>query len=463
METLDERGWIRRHLKKGEAGMNERIRLLFSETADLKLETLTNRDMTLEAAYFAPLCDEKKINDFILVPFTKGQYSFRKQLAINPEYKPIKDPAAWQDLLLNGNILLEADGEIYAFDVIRVISVDNAQTQVESAIQGPQLALSEDIRNSLNLIRSMYPSPDVTVEDYSIGYLSKTKVMAVYDQRRVDPTVLDNLRNKLTTINVDMVQAAGELEKLLIGKRKHLFPTVLITERPDRITRAMSRGKIILLIKGNMFAIILPATFFDFMHAVEDIYDSFWMTRVLIFLRYASIFLTITLPALYISVVSYNPEVFRVQLAFSIAGSRSAVPYPSFVEVFIMLFMIETLIEASIRLPRYIGSTATTVGGLILGQAAQQAGLVSSIMIIVTSVVAISNFVIPVNSLSLSIRFLKYPLILIAIFFGITGVAVGMFAYIVYLCNLRSFGKPYFRIFGMLRPLEGDIGQVKTK
>ncbi len=443
--------------------MNERIRLLFSETVDLKLETLTNREMTLETAYFAPLCDEKKINDFILVPFTKGEFSFRKQLEINPEYKSVKDPAAWQDLLLKGHILLETGGDIYAFDVVRIISVDNAQTQVESAIQGPQLALSEDIRNSLNLIRSMYPSPDVSVEEYTIGYLSKTPVMAIYDQRRVDPTVLDNLRNKLTTINVDMVQAAGELEKLLIGKRKHLFPTVLITERPDRITRAMSKGKIILLLKGSMFAIILPATFFDFMHAVEDIYDSFWMTRLLIFLRYASIMLTITLPALYISVVSYNPEVFRVQLAFSVAGSRSAVPYPSFVEVFIMLFMIETLIEASIRLPRYIGSTATTVGGLILGQAAQQAGLVSSIMIIVTSVVAISNFVIPVNSLSLSIRFLKYPLILIAIFFGITGVTVGIFAYVVYLCNLRSFGKPYFRIFGMLRPLEGDIGQVKTK
>ncbi|MCA0755314.1 spore germination protein [Paenibacillus sp. N4] len=443
--------------------MLERIRLLFAEAVDLKMETLANSEMTIEIAYIAPLCEEKKVNDFIIVPFTKEEYSFRKQLGINPDYRLVEDPAYWQELLLRGHILIKAADHIYSFDAARVISVENPQTQVESAIQGPQLALSEDIRISLNLVRSMYPSPDLSVEEHTIGSLSKTPIMTVYDQRRVDPTVLDNVRKKLTTINVEMVHAAGELEKLLVGKRKHLFPTALITERPDRITRAIARGKIIVLIKGNMFAIILPATFFDFMQAVEDSYDSYWMTRFLVFLRYASILLTITLPAFYISVVSYNPELFRVQLAFSIAGSRSAVPYPSFVEVFIMLFMIETLVEASIRLPRYIGSTATTVGGLILGQAAQQAGLVSSIMIIVTSVVAISNFVIPVNSLSFAVRFLKYPLILISIFFGISGVAIGMFIYITYLCNLRSFGKPYFRFFGKLRHLEGDVGQVKLK
>ncbi|MGO4185705.1 spore germination protein [Paenibacillus sp. MCAF9] len=443
--------------------MNERIRLLFAEAVDIKLENLKNSEMSIEVAYIEPLCEEKKISDFIIVPFIKEEYSFQAQLDTNPDYEILEDVAMWQSLLLRGHVLIQANGVVYSFKAERVICIENSQTQVESAIQGPQIALSENINISLNLIRGMYPSPDLSVEEHTIGTLSQTPVFALFDQRRVDPTVLDNVRTKLTTINVEMLQSAGELEKLLVGNRKHLFPTILITERPDRITSAISKGKIIILVKGNMFALILPSTFFDFMHAVEDDYDSYWMTRFLIFLRYTSTLLTITLPALYISVVSYNPELFRVQLAFSIAGSRSAVPYPSFIEVFIMLFMIETLIEASIRLPRYIGSTATTVGGLILGQAAQQAGLVSSIMIIVTSVVAISNFVIPVNSLSFAVRFLKYPLIGIAIFFGITGVAVGLFIYITYLCSLRSFGKPYMRIFGKLRPLEGDVGQVKIE
>ncbi|MFD0588338.1 spore germination protein [Paenibacillus sp. GCM10027627] len=443
--------------------MNERIKLLFAEASDLKTYTLQNSEMTIEIAFIAPLCDERMIGDFITVPFMKEETSYRDQIKRIPEYLEVQDPARWQDLLLRGNVLIKSDDRIYSFFTGNVICNPSPQTQVESAIQGPQLALSEDLNKSINLVRTMYPSPELGLEEFTVGYTSRTQLIVMYDQRHVDPMVLDNVRSKLSSISVDIVHAAGELEKLLNGKRRHLFPTILITERPDRLARAIGKGKVIILIKGSMFGLIMPVTFFDFMHAIEDNYEAYWMTRFLIFIRYTAIILTVTLPALYIAVVSYNPELFRVQLAFSIAASRSAVPYPSFVEVLIMLFMIETLIEASTRLPRYIGSTATTVGGLILGQAAQQAGLVSSIMIIVTSVVAISNFVIPVNSLSFAIRFLKYPLILASVFFGISGVAFGLFVYVAYLCNLRSFGKPYFRLHGKINPAEGDIGQVRVK
>lgn len=443
--------------------MIERIKLLFADAVDVKTALLESGEISIEIAYLSSLCKEDKISSFITVPFTKAEIPFAKHLETNPEYEKVKDPAKWQDMLLRGYVLIQADSVVYAFLASDVISSDGSQTQVESAIQGPQLALSEDLNKSLNLIRSMYPSPELCVEQYTVGYESRTPLYVLFDQRHVDAMVLDNVRSKLSSISADIVHAAGELEKLLIGKRRHLFPTVLITERPDRISRSIGKGKVVVLIKGSMFALIMPASFFEFMHAIEDNYEAYWMTRFLIFLRFASIVLTITLPALYIAVVSYNPELFRVQLAFSIAASRSGVPYPSFIEVFIMLFMIETLIEASIRLPRYIGSTATTVGGLILGQAAQQAGLVSSIMIIVTSVVAISNFVIPINSMSFAIRFLKYPLIAAAIFFGLSGIAVGVFLYIAYLCNLRSFGKPYFRLHGKLNPAEGDIGGVEIK
>ncbi len=443
--------------------MIERIKLLFAEAVDVKTALLSNGEASIEIAYLSSLCKEDKINNFIMVPFTKAEIPFARHLETNPEYEQVEDPAKWQDMLLRGYVLIQSHSVVYSFLASDVISSDGSLTQVESAIQGPQLALSEDLNKSLNLIRSMYPSPELCVEQYTVGYESRTPLYVLFDQRHVDSMVLDNVRSKLTSINADIVHAAGELEKLLVGKRLHLFPTVLITERPDRISRSIGKGKVVVLIKGSMFALIMPATFFEFMHAIEDNYEAFWMTRFLIFLRFASIVLTITLPALYIAVVSYNPELFRVQLAFSIAASRSAVPYPSFIEVFIMLFMIETLIEASIRLPRYIGSTATTVGGLILGQAAQQAGLVSSIMIIVTSVVAISNFVIPINSMSFAIRFLKYPLIGAAIFFGLSGIAAGVFLYIAYLCNLRSFGKPYFRLHGKLNPAEGDIGGADIK
>ncbi|GGD73964.1 spore germination protein [Paenibacillus nasutitermitis] len=442
--------------------MLQRLATLFADAKDLNLHRVQNDSLIIEVAYIASLCDESKVSDFILVPFMKQEHPFENIIKYDPSYKCIDDPAKWADTLLRGFALIKLKDTVYMLDVARIIRNQSPQTQVETAILGPQIALSEDLIDSLNIIRSRYPTPELAVEEKTAGTMSHTRVLLVYDKRRVDPNVLTNVRKKLQTIQIDFLQAPGQLEKALTKKR-NLFPTMMISERADRVCSCLQRGKIILIMQGSMFAIILPATFYDFMHAVDDDYDAFWMTRVLIVLRYFAVILTITMPALYISVVSYNPELFRVQLAFSILGSRSAVPYPSFVEVIVMLFMIESLNEASLRLPKYIGSTATTVGGLILGQAAQQAGLVSSIMIIVTSVVAIANFIVPVNNMSSAIRFLKYPLIVPAIFFGITGVAVGIFTCLAYLTDLRSFGKPYFRYIGRTKPHFGDIGQVNEK
>lgn len=441
--------------------MLNRIGTIMAQAKDLNTHRLSNKTRTIEIAYIASLCDESKVSDFIIVPFLKEEEDFLTTLTHNPNFTELNDAAKWADTLLRGFVLVCAENRIFTLDAARIIRNASPQTQVETAIMGSQISLSEDLIDSINIIRTRYPSPELAVEETSLGNVSRTRTMLVFDNRRVDPTVLANVRESLRKLDVDFVQAAGQLERLISGRKRSLFPTMLITERPDRVTSSLQAGKVVLLLQGSGFALILPATFFDFMHAVDDEFDSFWMTRFLILLRYGAIILTILLPSLYVAVVSYNPELFRVQLAFSIAGSRSAVPYPSFIEVMLMLFMIESLIEASVRLPKYIGSTATTVGGLILGQAAQQAGLVSSIMIIVTSVVAISNFVVPVNNMSVAIRFLKYPLIVPAIFFGLSGVAVGIFIYIVYLADLRSFGRPYFRILGPTKRHTGDIGQVK--
>ncbi|SDX19238.1 spore germination protein [Paenibacillus sp. CF384] len=442
--------------------MLNRINTLFAESRDLTMNRLQNDTLTIEIAYISTLCDESKVSDFILVPFTKQEHPFEELVLTNPVFKRLDDPAKWAATILHGFVLLQLNGNIFQLDAARIIRNENPQTMVETVIAGPQIALSEDLIDSVNIIRSRYPNPELAVEERTVGTMSKTRVLMLFDKRRVDPTVLTGVREKLDRVSIPMISATGELARAL-GDRYRLFPTMMLTERPDRVCTGIQNGKIILLIQGSMFALILPATFFDFMNAVDDHYDSFWMTRLLLILRYLAVILTVALPALYVAIVSYNPELFRVQLTFSIAGSRSAVPYPSFIEVFIMLFMIEALIEASVRLPKYIGSTATTVGGLILGQAAQQAGLVSSIMIIVTSVVAISNFVIPVNNMSGSIRFLKYPLIFPAIFFGISGVTIGLFCYLVYLADMRSFGKPYFRIVNKSASQSGDIGQVNEE
>ncbi|RIE03911.1 spore germination protein [Cohnella faecalis] len=415
---------------------------------DLCSETIDNGYWTMELVYFPALCDEAFIKDGLLVPFSYrfDPDEFRRMLKANPKFVKQDDRSDLKKHVLQGKVILSLEGTVYSFDAIRKLITKPDTAQVETALQGPYSALAEDLDINLYLIRSSYNDSSLAIEYRRLGDISNTRISLVYDKKLVNESVRKELDRRLSAADLKLVQAAGELGKKIAGSKRPLFPLTLVTERPDRITMLLKRGKIVIVIDGSRFALVLPVCFSDFMHAMDDEYEMFWMSRALLLLRYLSLFLTLTLPAAYISIVSYNPEIFRVQLTLSIAGSRLVVPYPSFIEVFIMLFMIEALTEASLRLPRYIGSTAATVGGLILGQAVQQAGLVSSIMIIVTSVVAISNFVIPNSTFSYAIRFAKYIFVAAAIFFGTVGVVVTFFMLVVYVSGLRSFGEPYLTL-----------------
>ncbi|MBB6692428.1 spore germination protein [Cohnella xylanilytica] len=429
--------------------MLDEIKKKLGAPADLVAETMDNGFTKMEFCFFPSMCDIKQVKDGILVPFSYrfDPDEFKRMLKADVCFIDAPDPEEWVGMLLKGCALIKYEDRVYSFAAIRKMQQQPEDTEVEASLQGPQSAMTEDLDMNTYLIRLRYNVPTLTIEKLEKGDVSKTRLNILYDRDKVDLNSLEELKKRLDTVHTKLLQAAGQLGMLLGNARFSMFPNTIQSERPDRVAQFLQRGKIAILVDGSRFAVAMPVRFFDFMHAMDDDYEPFWMGRVIILFRYIGMLLSMTLPALYIAVASYNPEFVRVQLAFSIDGSRAAVPYPSFVEVFIMLFMIEALIEASIRLPRFVGSTAATVGGLILGQAAQQAGLVSSIMIIVTSVVAISNFVIPNSSFSYSIRAMKYVFVVAAIFYGMVGVIVTMFLIIVYLCHLRSFGQPYLALF----------------
>jgi spore germination protein KA len=419
------------------------------KSKDLEIQILTNGQFEVAIYFLKSLCDLELIRTCISEPLVKSQSpeEFANKLNSFISCNRIEDADQIQSKLLMGDVIIKFDGQLWILSAANSINKTPAEATIETSVQGPALALAENRSTSINLIRQRYSSSGLLVMERSVGKISQTKLSLLYDEQFVNKRVLQEVLQQIENVEADVVQSVGQLEALISNKKFRLFPNMLITERPDRIAINLATGKVIVLMEGTPFALIAPAVFFDFMSAMDDVYQTNIVSKTLVFLRYIALFISITLPALYIAIVSYNPEVFRIQLTISIAGSRAAVPYPSFIEVFIMLFLFEALVEASIRLPKSIGPTATTVGGLILGQAAQQAGLISSIMIIVTSTVAISNFVIPINAMSFAIRVVKYPLIILAIFFGITGVICGVYSFLLYLANMRSFGEPYFKLF----------------
>lgn len=419
------------------------------ESSDFKTTRLQHKHEELFVYYYDSLCDLSVLRERISAPLAKlnDTRAFTDVLQSELGCEEIHDVTHVVDKLLLGNIVIYVKDHVFVVQALKPFTDQVREATVEATIEGPHYSLTENLQTNLNLIRQRYPNKELIVKEKVLGSISNTKLVLLYHEGLVQREVLEQVERQLSCVDIELVQSLGQLEVLMTKKKYRLFPIMLNTERPDRIAMNLSQGKVVILLDGIPAALVAPAVFYDFISAVDDTSQSFFVSHAIVLLRYMALLITIILPAMYIAIVSYNPEIFRIQLAVSIAGSRSSVPYPSFAEVFIMMFIIETLIEASIRLPKYIGQAATTVGGLILGQAAQQAGLVSSIMIIVTSMVAIVNFVIPINAMSYAMRVVKYPFILLSMFFGITGVITALFCFSLYLANIQSFGQPYFKLY----------------
>ncbi|WP_449599127.1 spore germination protein [Paenibacillus sp. Marseille-Q9583] len=417
--------------------------------ADLMDRTLVAPFGQINLIYIKSVIDAQTLSRHVISPFYE-MGSINAYLDYITTYPGSEEGTTREkaiELLLGGYVLLSINNVICFFDALSAEISGVSETSAESISQGPSDALTEDIAVNLNMIRRRYQSTHLKMETMVIGEVSKTKVAILYDISRVDHNVLAELREKMNTLKVDILQATGELEKFISSDKLRILPKSIITERPDRVVFNLSEGKIAILLDTTGYAIVLPSIFNDFFTSMDDKIQFPIVGRFLKLLRIIGVCMTLWLPAVYVTLTSYNPEIVRVQVALLISGSRATVPYPSFVEVLLMLMMMEFLTEASLRLPKAIGPTATTVGGLILGQAATAAGLIGNIMIILVSAVAISNFLIPLNMMSLSIRVLKYIFLIAAAVLGMVGVVVCVVGFAMYLCNQRSFGQPYFRLF----------------
>jgi hypothetical protein len=416
---------------------------------DLEHRLMQSNHFQAEILFITNICDSSLIRDKIIQPFfqMKQEEEFENYLLSFPGcIRPASNVDALNKITA-GYVAIMLRERILLFNAAQIKAAALSDAQVEATIQGPQTGFSEHIDTNINLIRFRYQNNSLRVECLEIGRLSKSRLCMMYDELQVDHQILDQLRRTIDEIKVDTLQSTSELTQLLNKQKFSIFPTFLTTERPDRAILNLSQGKVILMLEGTPFVLILPAVFYDFYSAMDDNYQLSLVSFFLLILRYIALLLSLILPAAYVALTAYNPEIFRVQVALSIAGSRASVPYPAYVEVLLMLILMELLLEASIRLPKSVGSTATTVGGLILGQAATSAGLISNIMIIIVSTVAISNFVVPINSMSFAMRIMKYPLVLLASVLGITGVVLGLIGMTAYMANLRSFGVPYLRLF----------------
>lgn len=438
------------------------IQSKFADKDDLKKKELSYDNKQITVLFMKTLIDQELYQKYIINPFfeLQTQEQFNLYLSALPQFQEVSSKEAALMNVMEGNVLVAIQDQLYAIDFKLSKNSDVNSTSVETTIHGSELALSDNLMTNINVIRSFYHQPTLIIEYFYKGEVNKPKVALVYDQEKVKTNALELIRQRLEKLDKQIITESPQFNNFLNDKRFSLFPQMILTERPDRIVYNLAGGKVVLLIDGSPQCMMAPVVFFDFMTTMEDNYHTFIISYYLKLLRYLGIFICILLPGIYIGAASYSPEILRTELMLTIAGSRMGVPFTSFVEVLFMLFFMELLLEASIRLPKAISATAATVGGLILGTAVTEAALASNIMVIIVSAVAISTFVIPVNEMAFAIRIIRFLLILATSFFGMAGLMLGLLCVIMYLVNQTSFGEPFLRFYNYQKGDKNSEGQA---
>lgn len=215
------------------------------------------------------------------------------------------------------------------------------------------------------------------------------------------------------------------------------------TERPDKACDFLLQGRIIIIVNGSPYSIILPTTLIDYMSSPEDKNLKTNFANFLRLLRFIGAFLTLLLPGLYVAITSFHEEILPTELLFSILASRENVPFPVIFEILVMEISFELIREAGLRVPSPVGPTIGIVGALVLGQAAVSADIVSPILIIIVAITGIASFTIPDFTFGFHLRYFRFIFILLGYMAGFLGIGIGIFIYLSILCSINSFGIPF--------------------
>lgn len=332
------------------------------------------------------------------------------------------------------------------------------ESDSEPVMRGPRDSFNESIRMGTALIRRRIRDTKLKVVQGSLGQRSRSDYALMYMEDLAEPGLVDQIKEEMEAYDVDALYDSGMLAHLMDKKWYSPFPQIQSTERPDKTASAILEGRVAILLDNSPEALIVPATFNTFFQASDDYYNRWSVATFARILRYVAALLAIGLPGLYVAITSFHTEVLPTGLLLAIAAARSAVTFPVVVEVLLMELEFELLREAGIRLPGQMGNTIGVVGGLIVGQAAVEAGLVSTIVVIVVALTAIASFAIPNEEFISAFRLLKFFVLLASAFLGLYGFLLAMLVIAIHLAGLSSYGVPY-----MMPAVSGIYEQEENK
>jgi spore germination protein KA len=314
----------------------------------------------------------------------------------------------------------------------------------ETSVRGPRDGFIEDLETNLSIMKRKIKDKSLVTEKFVLGRISQTDAVLMYIDGVVDMNLLEKVKTKITAIDVDNIQATSSIEQYVEKYPFSIFPQTIATERPDRLQANLMEGRIALFLDGSPFIMTFPTLFVEFFQTVEDYYQRTIISSFIRLLRYLAVIVVIILPAVYVTLVKFNAELIPLDLVKTIIETGTGVVLTPFLSILAMNLMVEFLREGGLRLPSKIGQTLSVVGGIIIGDSAIQSKFISSTSLLIVGITTIATFLIPNYEMSLSIRLLSYPTLILANWLGMLGVAMSLIFILTYLCSLDSFGVPYF-------------------
>ncbi len=331
------------------------------------------------------------------------------------------------------------------------------QATNESVVNGAQEGFVETLRTNITLIRRYCQTPDLVTEMFSVGNETQLKVALTYLKGTADENALKEVRRRLHLIDRPAVHGLGQLQQLIEDNPWALLPQMLMTERPDRTSAALADGQFALLADCSPYALIAPCSIFSLMQSSDDAFSRWQYGTYMRLIRFIGMLLALLLPGLYVALISYHTQLIPLELLSSIAETRVNVPFPVLAEVFIMELSFFMINEANLRIPSQVGMSISIIGGLVLGQAAVQASIISPILIIVIALSGLGCYCMPNYGMTISLIIYRLLIEVSAAALGLFGLILTTFAIVCQVCSMKSFGCDFVAPFAPFRPHNPDL------